>query len=79
MGENTADVHTQQVASVKDNIRVLFGNKVTNELIEIDFNDDQKLKFSVKGYLTNPNYKSKKSVFILFINSTIHTHTHTLL
>jgi hypothetical protein len=69
MGENTADVHTQRTNSVKDNIRVLFGSKVANELIEINFKDDQKLKFTLKAYITNPNYKSKKNTFILFINS----------
>jgi DNA mismatch repair ATPase MutL len=68
MGENTSDVHTQRCSSVKESIKQLFGQKVANDIFEINHKDD-KLKFNVDVYITSPNYRSKKSSFILFINS----------
>jgi DNA mismatch repair protein MLH1 len=68
MGENTSDVHTQRCSSVKESIKQLFGQKVANDIFEINHKDD-KLKFNVDVYITSPNYRSKKSSFILFINN----------
>ncbi|XP_077352149.1 DNA mismatch repair protein Mlh1 isoform X2 [Festucalex cinctus] len=66
-GETVADVRTLPNASVVDNIRGVFGNAVSRELIEVGC-EDQKLAFKLKGYISNANYSVKKCIMVLFIN-----------
>ncbi|KAK2824040.1 hypothetical protein Q5P01_021215 [Channa striata] len=66
-GETVADVRTLPNASVVDNIRGVFGNAVSRELIEVGC-EDQKLAYKIKGYISNANYSVKKCILILFIN-----------
>ncbi|XP_060896599.1 DNA mismatch repair protein Mlh1 [Labrus mixtus] len=66
-GETAADVRTQPNATVIDNIRAVYGNAVSRELIEVGFRD-QKLNFEFKGFISNANYSVKKCILILFIN-----------
>uniref|UniRef100_A0A3B4BG63 DNA mismatch repair protein MLH1 n=1 Tax=Periophthalmus magnuspinnatus TaxID=409849 RepID=A0A3B4BG63_9GOBI len=66
-GETVADVRTLPNASVVDNIRGVFGNAVSRELIEVGC-EDQKLAFKMKGYISNANYSMKKCIMVLFIN-----------
>nr|XP_046257439.1 DNA mismatch repair protein Mlh1 [Scatophagus argus] len=66
-GETVADVRTLPNATVVDNIRGVFGNAVSRELIEVGC-EDQKLAFKMKGYISNANYSVKKCILILFIN-----------
>uniref|UniRef100_A0A667XHY4 DNA mismatch repair protein MLH1 n=1 Tax=Myripristis murdjan TaxID=586833 RepID=A0A667XHY4_9TELE len=66
-GETVADVRTLPNASIVDNIRGVFGNAVSRELIEVGC-DDQKLAYKMKGYVSNANYSVKKCILILFIN-----------
>ncbi|KAM9365180.1 DNA mismatch repair protein Mlh1 [Pholidichthys leucotaenia] len=66
-GETVADVRTLPNASVVDNIRGVFGNVVSRELIEVGC-EDQKLAYKIKGYISNANYSVKKCILILFIN-----------
>ncbi|XP_054654212.1 DNA mismatch repair protein Mlh1 isoform X2 [Dunckerocampus dactyliophorus] len=66
-GETVADVRTLPNASVVDNIRGVFGNAVSRELIEVGC-EDQKLAYKMKGYISNANYSVKKCIMILFIN-----------
>ncbi|XP_073337330.1 DNA mismatch repair protein Mlh1 [Pagrus major] len=66
-GETVADVRTLPNASVVDNIRGVFGNAVSRELIEVSC-EDQKLAYKMKGYISNANYSVKKCILILFIN-----------
>lgn len=66
-GETVADVRTLPNASVVDNIRGVFGNAVSRELIEVGC-EDQKLAFKMKGYISNANYSVKKCILVLFIN-----------
>ncbi|XP_047458140.1 DNA mismatch repair protein Mlh1 [Mugil cephalus] len=66
-GETVADVRTLPNASVVDNIRGVFGNAVSRELIEVGC-EDQKLSYKMKGYISNANYSVKKCILILFIN-----------
>uniref|UniRef100_A0A8C5H9V4 DNA mismatch repair protein MLH1 n=1 Tax=Gouania willdenowi TaxID=441366 RepID=A0A8C5H9V4_GOUWI len=66
-GETVADVRTLPNASVVDNIRGVFGNAVSRELIEVGC-EDQKLAFKIKGYISNANYSVKRCILILFIN-----------
>ncbi|XP_073534400.1 DNA mismatch repair protein Mlh1 isoform X2 [Phyllobates terribilis] len=67
-GETTADVRTLSNATTVDNIRTVFGNAVSRELIEVGC-EDAKLAFKMKGYVTNANYSMKKCIFLLFINA----------
>ncbi|XP_073406004.1 DNA mismatch repair protein Mlh1 isoform X1 [Dendrobates tinctorius] len=67
-GETTADVRTLSNATTVDNIRTVFGNAVSRELIEVGC-EDAKLAFKMKGYITNANYSVKKCIFLLFINA----------
>ncbi|CAL8258430.1 unnamed protein product [Lota lota] len=66
-GETVADVRTLPDASIVDNIRGVFGNAVSRELIEVGC-EDTKLAFKLKGYISNANYSVKKCILILFIN-----------
>ncbi|XP_063730255.1 DNA mismatch repair protein Mlh1 isoform X2 [Eleginops maclovinus] len=66
-GETVADVRTLPNASVVDNIRGVFGNAVSRELIEVGC-EDQKLAYKMKGNISNANYSMKKCVLVLFIN-----------
>ncbi|KAM9804418.1 DNA mismatch repair protein Mlh1 [Neosynchiropus ocellatus] len=66
-GETVADVRTLPSASAVDNIRAVFGNAVSRELIEVGC-EDQKLAFKMKGYISNANYSVKKCILVLFIN-----------
>ncbi|KFV49198.1 DNA mismatch repair protein Mlh1, partial [Tyto alba] len=66
-GDTVSDVRTLSNASAVDNIRSIFGNAVSRELIEVGC-EDTNLAFKMKGYITNANYSVKKCVFLLFIN-----------
>ncbi|XP_041046228.1 DNA mismatch repair protein Mlh1 isoform X2 [Carcharodon carcharias] len=66
-GETVADVRTLPNASTLDNIRTIFGNAVSRELIEVCL-EDSKFAFKMKGYISNANYSVKKCIFLLFIN-----------
>uniref|UniRef100_A0A4W5NQS1 DNA mismatch repair protein MLH1 n=1 Tax=Hucho hucho TaxID=62062 RepID=A0A4W5NQS1_9TELE len=70
-GETMADVRTLPNASILDNIRVVFGNTVSRELIEVGC-EDQKLAYKLKGHISNANYSVKKCILILFINRMCH-------
>ncbi|KAM4607765.1 DNA mismatch repair protein Mlh1 [Polymixia lowei] len=66
-GETVADVRSLPNASIVDNIRGVFGNAVSRELIEVGC-EDLKLAYKLKGYISNANYSVKKCILILFIN-----------
>ncbi|XP_005999593.1 DNA mismatch repair protein Mlh1 isoform X2 [Latimeria chalumnae] len=66
-GDTVADVRTLPNATTVDNIRAIFGNAVSRELIEVGC-EDPKLGFRMKGYISNANYNVKKCIFLLFIN-----------
>nr|XP_056713622.1 DNA mismatch repair protein Mlh1 [Euleptes europaea] len=66
-GETVADVRTLSNATTVDNIRSIFGNAVSRELIEVGC-EDEMLAFKMTGYVTNANYSVKKCTFLLFIN-----------
>ncbi|XP_054450853.1 DNA mismatch repair protein Mlh1 [Pteronotus mesoamericanus] len=66
-GETVADVRTLPSATTVDNIRSVFGNAVSRELIEVGC-EDKTLAFKMKGYISNANYSVKKCIFLLFIN-----------
>ncbi|XP_057561734.1 DNA mismatch repair protein Mlh1 isoform X2 [Hippopotamus amphibius kiboko] len=66
-GETVADVRTLPSATTVDNIRSIFGNAVSRELIEVEC-EDKTLAFKMNGYISNANYSVKKCIFLLFIN-----------
>lgn len=51
-----------------NNIRILYGNPVFRELLEVEFKDDT-YKFKMHALITNANYTNKKMIFLLFINN----------
>ncbi|XP_045780420.1 DNA mismatch repair protein Mlh1 [Maniola jurtina] len=65
-GENT-DIKTPIKSSVIDNVRIIHGNSIARELLEMEVKDPT-LKMSVHGYITNVNYSHKKGAMLLFIN-----------
>ncbi|GAB1294751.1 DNA mismatch repair protein Mlh1 [Apodemus speciosus] len=66
-GETVSDVRTLPNATTVDNIRSIFGNAVSRELIEVGC-EDKTLAFRMNGYISNANYSVKKCIFLLFIN-----------
>jgi DNA mismatch repair protein MLH1 len=70
-GDISAGVTTQAKASVQDNIRTIYGSSIANELIPLTVQKDPLFAFQVSGYITNSNYHTKKTTFLLFINSSL--------
>ncbi|XP_011302077.1 DNA mismatch repair protein Mlh1 isoform X2 [Fopius arisanus] len=66
-GEALPSVRTPHNSSNISNIKVLYGNTITRDLLEINLDDDS-LQFKMHCLLTNPNYSHKRLTFILFIN-----------
>uniref|UniRef100_A0A8C4NK96 DNA mismatch repair protein MLH1 n=1 Tax=Eptatretus burgeri TaxID=7764 RepID=A0A8C4NK96_EPTBU len=66
-GENAADVRTLPNSNFIDNIRIIYGNNIARELIEVGC-QEEKLAFKMMGYITNANFSMKKCIFLLFIN-----------
>lgn len=66
MGENFS-LRTQMNSTHKENIGVIYGNDIAKELVDITQNDQQ-YGYKMTAHLTNVNYSSKKSIFLLFIN-----------
>lgn len=65
-GENT-DLKTPANSSVVDNVRIIYGNTIARELMEINLHDAT-LRMKLKGYVTNVNYSHKKGTKLFFIN-----------
>ena len=67
-GETGVEVKTAASNTIVDNIRTIYGPTIAKELVDFNMEDD-KLKFSAKGQISNVNYNVKKFVFLLFINN----------
>ncbi|KAG6461067.1 hypothetical protein O3G_MSEX012409 [Manduca sexta] len=65
-GENT-DIKTPTNSSVIENVRIIHGNQIARELMEVEIKDST-LKLLVQGHITNVNYSHKKGTMLLFIN-----------
>ncbi|XP_013165532.1 PREDICTED: DNA mismatch repair protein Mlh1 [Papilio xuthus] len=65
-GENT-DIKTAIKSTVVENIRIIHGNNIARELLEIELKDET-LKMSLHGFVTNVNYSHKRGTMLLFIN-----------
>lgn len=68
LGENHS-FRTQPGGTHRENIALIYGSDVGRELIEIQLTSDEKLQFSVYGFITNINYSTKKHCMLLFINN----------
>ena len=66
-GESATQVRTPHSSTNVNNIRLLFGNDIAKELLEIQI-DDNTYKFKLHALVTNANYSSKRLTLILFIN-----------
>ncbi|XP_076241195.1 DNA mismatch repair ATPase Mlh1 isoform X2 [Calliopsis andreniformis] len=67
-GEITPQVRTPHNSTKMNNVRILYGNPVFRELLEVELTDET-YKFKMHALITNPNYTNKKMVFLLFINN----------
>lgn len=65
--DSTTDVHTVADVGTLQNIERIYGNTVSRELLPVECSD-QKLKFSLKGFVSNANCSYKKCTLLLFIN-----------
>ncbi|XP_059050639.1 DNA mismatch repair protein Mlh1 [Achroia grisella] len=65
-GENT-DLKTAINSTILENVRIIHGNSIARELMEIEAKDTA-LKLSLHGFITNVNYSHKKGALLLFIN-----------
>ncbi|KAJ0170820.1 hypothetical protein K1T71_013592 [Dendrolimus kikuchii] len=63
----TTDMKTPVQSSVVENVRIIHGNNIARELMEIELKVPL-LKLILKGYITNVNYSHKKGTMLLFIN-----------
>ncbi|XP_039295912.1 DNA mismatch repair protein Mlh1 isoform X1 [Nilaparvata lugens] len=66
-GENLAEIRTKANSTHVDNIKCIFGNSVSRELLEVECVEEG-LKFKLHGFISNANYSTKKQIFLLFIN-----------
>ncbi|XP_003708650.1 DNA mismatch repair ATPase Mlh1 isoform X1 [Megachile rotundata] len=66
-GEITPQIRTLHNSTKMNNVRILYGNPVSRELLEVEL-EDKDYKFKMHALITNPNYTNKKMVFLLFIN-----------
>ncbi|XP_017792928.1 PREDICTED: LOW QUALITY PROTEIN: DNA mismatch repair protein Mlh1 [Habropoda laboriosa] len=67
-GEITPQVRTPANSTKMSNTRILYGNPVARELLEVELTDNT-YKFKMHALVTNPNYSNKKMTFLLFINN----------
>ena len=65
-GENNS-IKTCPSSSPVDIIRSIYGPSVANSLLEINYSDD-KLNFTMNGFISKGDYSGKKRHFLLFIN-----------
>ncbi|XP_076678391.1 DNA mismatch repair ATPase Mlh1 [Andrena cerasifolii] len=66
--EITPQIRTPHNSTKMSNARILYGNQVYRELLEVELTDES-YKFRMHALMTNPNYTSKRMVFLLFINN----------
>ncbi|XP_014475467.1 PREDICTED: DNA mismatch repair protein Mlh1 isoform X2 [Dinoponera quadriceps] len=67
-GETSPQVRTPHNSTKQSNIRILYGNPVARELLEIELNDET-YRFKMHALVTNPNHTNKRMVMLLFINN----------
>ncbi|KIK70163.1 hypothetical protein GYMLUDRAFT_34643 [Collybiopsis luxurians FD-317 M1] len=70
-GSNSPDLSTPSASSVKNAIKMLYGHNIEKDLLHtsVEENAKDEESWSSEIYFTNANYQSKKTIFLLFINS----------
>lgn len=74
---NVNKFRTPPRSSKVDNIRILYGNEVAREILDIEL-DEKKYKFKLNVLFTHPNYQNKKPELLLFINNRLVESTRKL-
>lgn len=59
---------TQPMTTAIDTIRTVYGPEIAKELLELNL-EDTTYKFKCTGFVTKPNFSSKKMIMLLFINN----------
>eukprot|EP01080_Neovahlkampfia_damariscottae_P011871 gene11871-5198_t len=67
-GESFPQIHTQKKNSTLDNIKAIYGNQVSKNVLKINFKST-KFDYSLTGYVSNSEFIDKNSQFILFVNN----------
>lgn len=68
-GESNCDLNTIIGSQTLDNIRTIYGTNIAKDLIALSLSDENRLKFSMSGFISNTNTSLKNLNFILFINN----------
>ena len=68
LGSKNFDLLTKSNQNKLDKISIIYNQEIKNNLKSFDINNLE-LGFDCNGFISNPNFYNKKSVFILFINS----------
>ncbi|PRP82276.1 hypothetical protein PROFUN_06288 [Planoprotostelium fungivorum] len=81
MGSKTPAVCTSGSGVVSNNIGALFGADISPDLLHVHYEETTlttstgTATFEAEMYATNPNYNSKKNIFVLFINERLVSST----
>lgn len=67
MNANVPEISTLSRSTTVMNIKALFGQQVSKELLRFE-SEDQELDYKCSGYATSTNYASKRTTMLLFIN-----------
>ncbi|KAJ7057859.1 hypothetical protein C8F01DRAFT_1256472 [Mycena amicta] len=80
VGSSTPDLSTPSSSEVTQAIRLLYGHSIAKDLLhtkfgpkdsddgDVEMDEDNPESWSAEAHFTNPNYQSKKMIFLLFIN-----------
>ncbi|KAJ1958805.1 DNA mismatch repair protein [Linderina pennispora] len=74
IGAPKADLNTLPGATTISNIRLVFGSKIANAVVPVEFKDEA-AEFSFRGYVSSATHDMSKSVMLLFINHRLVDHT----
>ncbi|XP_066589009.1 DNA mismatch repair protein Mlh1 isoform X2 [Prorops nasuta] len=67
-GVTAPQVRTLHNSTKLNNIRIIYGNPIARELLEVEL-EDKNYKFKMHALITNANYTAKRMVSVLFINN----------
>jgi DNA mismatch repair protein MLH1 len=68
-GDSLSSLSTNAKNTTIDNVRLVYGSTVANELLSFDHRHVSGM-FEIRGLVTGANYRSKKFTCLLFINGT---------
>ncbi|XP_055330051.1 DNA mismatch repair protein Mlh1-like [Paramacrobiotus metropolitanus] len=65
--QHAADLRTPAKSTTLDNAKILFKDTISRELLPVEDTND-KFQYKLTGYVSNPNFSTKKYIFLFFIN-----------